>query len=163
MLARHLVSLALPVTVTIAVPALILGTGGGELAWGAPALSAVVLLALGCVAIAVGLAFVAWTVSLFVTTGGGTLAPWDPTQRLVVRGPYRRVRNPMITGVGAILLGEVAIAGSPSLAVWLAVFATLNAIYIPLVEEPGLRHRFGDDYRAYAADVPRWLPRLRTR
>ena len=162
MLARHLLALVLPVTVTIVVPAFVLASSGGELAWGASFPLDVVVVALGCAAITIGLAFAVWTVSLFATTGRGTLAPWDPTQRLVVRGPYRRVRNPMITGVGAILIGEAAIAGSPWLAAWLAVFAALNALYIPLVEEPGLSRRFGDEYRAYAEQVPRWLPRLHT-
>ena len=148
-------------TVAIVVPALVLARAGGELAWGAPLPLAVVLIVLGCLAIAAGLAFVVWTVSLFVTAGRGTLAPWDPTQRLVVRGPYRHVRNPMISGVGAILLGEVVLAGSAWLAAWFALFAMLNAVYIPLVEEPGLVRRFGDDYRAYRKHVPRWLPRLR--
>jgi protein-S-isoprenylcysteine O-methyltransferase Ste14 len=161
MLARHLFALVLPVTVTIVVPALVLAAAGGELAWGTPLPLAVALAVLGCLAITAGLAFVVWTVSLFVTTGRGTLAPWDPTQRLVVRGPYRRVRNPMISGVGAILIGEVVLAGSAWLAAWLALFAALNAVYIPVVEEPGLVSRYGDDYRPYREQVPRWVPRLR--
>ena len=36
-----------------------------------------------------------------------------------------------------------------------------NAIHMPLVEEPQLRERFGADYERYAANVPRWRPRLR--
>jgi protein-S-isoprenylcysteine O-methyltransferase Ste14 len=159
--ARHVLALVLPVTVTIVVPALVLAGGGGMLGWDLPFPLNALVVALGFASIAVGLAFVVWTISLFVRFGRGTLAPWDPTQRLVVRGPYRRVRNPMISGVGAILLGEVLIAGSPWLALWFAFFAALNAVYIPLAEEPGLRRRFGDDYRAYEGEVPRWIPRLR--
>ena len=45
------------------------------------------------------------------------------------------------------------------LAAWLAVFAALNAIYIPLREEKGLEARFGGDYRRYRDNVPRWIPR----
>ena len=161
MLARHVFALVLPVTVTIVVPALVLAGGGGTLGWDLPFPLNVLVIALGCVSIAVGLAFVVWTISLFVRVGRGTLAPWDPTQRLVAQGPYRRVRNPMISGVGAILVGEVLIAGSPWLALWFAIFAALNAVYIPLVEEPGLRERFGEDYNAYSDAVPRWRPRLR--
>jgi protein-S-isoprenylcysteine O-methyltransferase Ste14 len=37
----------------------------------------------------------------------------------------------------------------------------VNALYMPLFEEPGLKRRFGADYDMYAANVPRWLPRLR--
>jgi protein-S-isoprenylcysteine O-methyltransferase Ste14 len=144
----------LPVTVTIVVPALILA--GSEIAIG-PWLLATVGVAL----IAAGLALVAWTVTLFTRVGEGTLAPWDPTSRLVVAGPYRHVRNPMISGVLAILLGEAALFGSVGLLVWFAAVFLLNAVYFPFVEEPDLRDRFGDDYDAYRANVPRWLPRLR--
>ena len=115
----------------------------------------------GVVVVAVGLALVVWTVKLFATVGHGTLAPWDPTSRLVVRGPYRHVRNPMITGVGAILAGEALFFRSWGIAIELAAFALVNAIYFPLVEEPGLRRRFGDEYVEYCARVPRWIPRMR--
>jgi protein-S-isoprenylcysteine O-methyltransferase Ste14 len=79
---------------------------------------------------------------------------------LVVQGPYRHVRNPMISGVLGVLLGESALLGSLPLLAWSGVFWLANAVYIPLVEERGLEDRFGDDYRAYREHVPRWLPRL---
>jgi len=69
----------------------------------------------GCGLIALGLLLLIRTTSLFVPVGQGTLAPWDPTQRLVVQGVYRYVRNPMISGVLFILLGEAALVGSLSL------------------------------------------------
>ena len=53
-----------------------------------------------------------WTNRLFATIGHGTLAPWNPPEKLVVRGVYRHVRNPMITGVFCILLGEAVFFGS---------------------------------------------------
>ena len=52
-------------------------------------------------------------VALFARVGEGTLAPWDPTRRLVVESPYRRVRNPMISAVLAVLTGEALVLGSP--------------------------------------------------
>ncbi|HEX6662140.1 MAG TPA: isoprenylcysteine carboxylmethyltransferase family protein [Gaiellaceae bacterium] len=117
--------------------------------------------AAGAVLVLLGLALVVWTVGLFATVGRGTLAPWDQTKSLVVRGPYRHVRNPMITGVGAILAGETLLFRSWALAVCLAIFAAVNGIYMPRSEEPGLRRRFGAAYDDYRANVPRWLPRLR--
>jgi protein-S-isoprenylcysteine O-methyltransferase Ste14 len=116
---------------------------------------------LGAGLLAAGLALVAWTVTLFVKVGLGTLAPWDPTSRLVVRGPYRYVRNPMITGVGAILAGQALFFRSWAIAIELAAFVLVNAIYFPLIEEPGLSRRFGAEYEEYRARVPRWLPRVR--
>jgi protein-S-isoprenylcysteine O-methyltransferase Ste14 len=77
----------------------------------------------------------------------------------VVTGVYCRVRNPMISGVVAILIGEALLFRSLALLAWAGVVWTLNAIYIPLVEEHGLAQRFGDEYHQYKQHVPRWLPR----
>jgi protein-S-isoprenylcysteine O-methyltransferase Ste14 len=152
---RHVRAIGLlPATVTVVVPAFLLSRNGLDLAAWPLALVGVTL-------VAAGLVLVGWTVALFARIGRGTLAPWDPTSRLVVAGPYRHVRNPMISGVLAILLGEAALFGSLPLLVWFGTVFLLNAIYFPLVEEPGLRERFGEDYERYRANVPRWLPRLR--
>jgi protein-S-isoprenylcysteine O-methyltransferase Ste14 len=114
---------------------------------------------IGLVAGLVGLALALWTVRLFVTQGEGTPAPWDPPQKLVVAGPYRHVRNPMITSVLLMLFGEALIFQSSAIAGWLIVFFVINGVYFPLSEEKGLEARFGDDYRRYKQNVPRWLPR----
>jgi protein-S-isoprenylcysteine O-methyltransferase Ste14 len=116
---------------------------------------------LGGVLICLGLVLMVATIRLFVTVGKGTLAPWNPTQRLVVQGIYRHVRNPMIAGVFFVLLGEAILAASLPLLGWFAVFVVVNAVYIPLVEERGLVKRFGADYLTYQQNVPRWIPRLR--
>ena len=97
--------------------------------------------------LAFGLCMIAWTVALFAGVGRGTLAPWDPPERLVVRGPYRYVRNPMITGVVSVLLGEAALFGSPAVLAWAGFVFALNAVYFPLIEEPDLRSRFGAGLR----------------
>jgi len=109
---------------------------------------------------ACGLALFTWCLSLFVRVGRGTLAPWDPTSNLVAVGPYRHVRNPMITGVLAMLVSEALFFRSLAIALWALAFFAANHVYFLLSEEPGLDRRFGDGYRAYKANVPRWLPRL---
>lgn len=162
-LARHLLSiLLLPFVVVVVVPRWILTSGvandtrwsaASPLAW-APRLTGVALLA-------AGLALFAWCVVLFGRVGRGTLAPWDPTRRLVAVGPYRHVRNPMITSVATMLAGITLVTGSRAMAVWLAIFVTINHVYFVLSEEPGLARRFGASYDAYRAAVPRWLPRRR--
>jgi len=116
---------------------------------------------LGAIIIALGLALFVSTVRYFARLGRGTLAPWDPTERLVVAGPYRYVRNPMITAVLTILLGEAALLRSLPILVWSGIFFALNAVYFPLAEEPELRRRFGAEYDEYCANVPRWIPRRR--
>jgi protein-S-isoprenylcysteine O-methyltransferase Ste14 len=151
----------LPGLGAVVVPAaILLVTGDLEVGWGLPAGVAWLPPLGGAVLIAAGLALMHRTITLFATEGRGTLAPWDPTERLVVLGPYRYVRNPMISGVLAILLGEAALLGSVPLLTWFALFFAVNAIWMPLVEEPGLERRFGADYVAYKRSVPRWLPRL---
>ena len=108
-----------------------------------------------------GLGLAVWTVKLFIKIGKGTPAPWDPPQKLVVRGPYCHVRNPMITSVLLMLFAEAALLHSLPIALWMLVFFIANSVYFPLSEEKGLKKRFGDDYREYCAHVPRWIPQLR--
>jgi protein-S-isoprenylcysteine O-methyltransferase Ste14 len=148
--------------VTLVIPAALLYRSGGASVGGSLAFPWSALLALaGAGLSALGLVLMARSIALFHRVGGGTLAPWNPTARLVVRGVYRHVRNPMISGVLCVLLGEGALFGSPALLAWFGLFAALNAIYIPLFEEPGLERRFGADYLLYKRNVPRWIPRLR--
>ncbi len=108
-----------------------------------------------------GFSLFAYTVFLFARRGKGTLAPWTPTQRLVVSGPYRYCRNPMITGVLAMLLGEAFFFNASALLVWAGVFFLINTAYFVFKEEPDLVKRFGDDYLRYRRSVPRWIPRVR--
>jgi protein-S-isoprenylcysteine O-methyltransferase Ste14 len=160
-LLRHLFAiLVLPVVMAIVVPSWLLTryalmdsrwSADSGLIWPMRGIGALLLLA--------GFLLFAWCVTLFARVGQGTLAPWDPTTRLVAVGPYRYVRNPMITGVATVLAGWAVFTGSWVLALWLVVFVAFNSAYFMLVEEPGLEHRFGAPYREYKARVPRWLPR----
>jgi protein-S-isoprenylcysteine O-methyltransferase Ste14 len=159
---RHLRAIGLlPGVVAVLVPALIVSADGPNVGWELPAGIAWLPALGGAALIGLGLLLLVRTVRLFATVGQGTLAPWDPTSRLVVRGPYRHVRNPMISGVLCLILGEAALLGSAPLLLWFAAVFAVNAVYMPLVEEPGLVERFGADYETYRANVPRWIPRLR--
>jgi protein-S-isoprenylcysteine O-methyltransferase Ste14 len=160
---RHaLAVLLLPGTVVVLVPVLIVRASGSiSVGWGLSGLVAALPIALGLALLALGAVLVVWTIALFVRVGRGTLAPWDPTATLVIQGPYRHVRNPMISGVLFLLLGEAVSLGSWLLLAWFAAVAGVNAVYLPLVEEPGLVERYGAEYERYRADVPRWVPRLR--
>jgi protein-S-isoprenylcysteine O-methyltransferase Ste14 len=97
----------------------------------------------------------------FALQGGGTPAPVYPTERLVVTGAYRWVRNPMYVGVSAAILGQALLFGSAALLAYgLAVAGAFHA-FVLLYEEPTLRARYGAEYDAYRANVRRWIPRLR--
>lgn len=100
------------------------------------------------------------TVFLFNTIGKGTLAPWQPTQKMVIVGLYKYCRNPMIISVLFILIGESLVLNSIKIAVWAIAFLIINTTYFILKEEPDLHKRFGNDYDKYKKNVPRWLPRL---
>ncbi|MGH9331954.1 MAG: methyltransferase family protein, partial [Vicinamibacterales bacterium] len=61
--------------------------------------------AIGAAAAVLGLSLALWCVLAFGVVGKGTPAPFDPPRRLVVRGPYRFVRNPMYIGAIVALTG----------------------------------------------------------
>ena len=156
MIVRHLLAvLLLPFMVVVAVPYWLLAS------WAGTGSRWTLLWPLGIALFAFGLTVFSWCVGLFARVGQGTLAPWDPTQKLVAVGPYKYVRNPMITGVAAMLLGETLFFGSWVIGLWALLFMLVNHTYFVLSEEPGLAQRFGENYRAYKANVPRWIPRLR--
>jgi protein-S-isoprenylcysteine O-methyltransferase Ste14 len=158
---RHAFAIViLPVTMTILIPWWVIRGNGivfqpplAPLDW--------LCVIVGVLIFAAGFGLFVATVFLFATRGRGTLAPWDPPSRLVIFGPYRYVRNPMIAGVILVIVAESLVFRSLSLAEWAAAFLVLNAIYFPLIEEPGLERRFGDAYRQYKRHVRRFIPRVR--
>jgi protein-S-isoprenylcysteine O-methyltransferase Ste14 len=160
-LLRHALAIAvLPFTVAVLVPLWI--ARRNEIALGlAGSASGLALQLLGLAVLGVGLALFVASLRRFATEGEGTLAPWDPPRHLVVRGPYRWVRNPMISGIVFVLVAEALILRSLPHAGWALAFLGLNLAYIPWFEEPQLERRFGDAYREYRRHVPRVLPRLR--
>lgn len=159
---RHALSiLILPTTVTIIVPRWIVRAYAGVDTRWPPTAASWMPRSLGVLLGLAGLALVAWCIALFGRVGKGTLAPWDPTRKLVAVGPYQYTRNPMISGVATILVGEALAIGSWRLALWAATFITLNHVYFLLSEEPGLERRFGEPYAEYKRTVPRWIPRFR--
>jgi protein-S-isoprenylcysteine O-methyltransferase Ste14 len=151
----------LPGVVTVIIPGILISSGGAvDFGWALPSPFSFVPWAFGTCLLGLGLLLMFKTITLFAKIGKGTLAPWTPTRKLVIHGIYRHVRNPMISGVFCVLLGEANVLGSRPLLYWSFVFGLLNLIYIPLLEEPGLERRFGEAYVQYKKNVPRWLPRL---
>jgi len=110
---------------------------------------------------AAGLVLMVWTMRLFTLKGGGgTPAPWEPIRNFIVLGPYRYVRNPMLTGVILFLVAEAILFRSLPILLWALLFFVLNTVYFALSEEPQLEKRFGQAYTDYKRAVPRWLPKL---
>jgi protein-S-isoprenylcysteine O-methyltransferase Ste14 len=108
-----------------------------------------------------GMVLMVWTMRLFTLKGGGgTPAPWEPIRNFIVLGPYRYVRNPMLTGVILFLVAEAILFRSLPIFLWALFFFVLNTVYFALSEEPQLEKRFGQAYTDYKRNVPRWLPKL---
>jgi len=158
---RHLLAIAvLPFTVAVLIPLWLTRRNGTALAVGSN-LGELLAQAAGLALLGLGLLLFGSSLRHFAVEGQGTLAPWDPPRRLVVQGPYRYVRNPMISGVVLVLFGEALVLLSRPHLQWALIFLAINAVYIPLFEEPLLALRFGKSYRNYRRHVPRLLPRWR--
>jgi protein-S-isoprenylcysteine O-methyltransferase Ste14 len=120
-----------------------------------------VLVVAGAALIAAGVAVLLNAFARFVLEGIGTPAPVAPTERLVVGGLYRYVRNPMYVAVGATIVGQALLLGRPALLLYAALFWLVVAAFVRAYEEPTLSARYGEEYAAYRRAVPGWLPRLR--
>ena len=112
----------------------------------------------GALPLAIGAAIYFWCAWDFVFSGSGTPAPIDPPEKLVVRGLYRYVRNPMYVGILAILIGESLLFASQRLLEYAVVVFIFFFLFIVLYEEPALRLKFGESYRRYCGNVNRWVP-----
>ncbi|MGF1506667.1 MAG: methyltransferase family protein [Anaerolineae bacterium] len=152
----------LPGLALVVIPAaLLILTGTFNPAWGLPGTARILLLTGGLLVLAGGLLVLGHAIYLFHAIGEGTLAPWDPTRRLVIAGLYRHVRNPMYVGVLLAALAEVILAGAVWLAAWWAILVVGFNLFVRLYEEPHLRAQYGAEYAEFCANVPRWIPRLR--
>ena len=116
---------------------------------------------LGFLLIAGGLYLLLECFGRFALQGHGTPAPVAPPDRLVVTGPYRRVRNPMYVAVVTLILGQAAFFADLRLLPYAVVVWLGFHLFVLIYEEPTLRRAFPPDYAAFTAAVPRWRPRLR--
>jgi protein-S-isoprenylcysteine O-methyltransferase Ste14 len=115
----------------------------------------------GVALIVAGLPLLLDSFARFALQGLGTPAPGFPTRHLVVTGLYRYVRNPMYVAVASVIFGQGLLLGNVAVLeygiwVWIAFF-----VFVLAYEEPTLRASFGEEYKRYCANVPRWIPRLR--
>ncbi|HQU82109.1 MAG TPA: isoprenylcysteine carboxylmethyltransferase family protein [Pyrinomonadaceae bacterium] len=93
----------------------------------------------------------------FASEGKGTLSPFDPTKKLVVKGLYRYSRNPMYVGVLLLLIGETVFFQSIFLLVYTVFIFLCFQLFIILHEEPRLKRDFGQEYENYCRKIKRWL------
>ena len=115
----------------------------------------------GLILIAAGLVVVVEAFARFAWEGLGTPAPVAPTRTLVISGFYRFVRNPMYVAVTALIFGQAILFASWGVALYGVVIAATFHSFVLLYEEPTLRETYGEEYVAYCAATPRWIPRFR--
>jgi protein-S-isoprenylcysteine O-methyltransferase Ste14 len=95
----------------------------------------------------------------FVVEGIGTPAPVAPTERLVIGGLYRYVRNPMYLAVVGAIIGQALLLGQLELLIYAGVMQLIFVAFVHWYEEPTLHRQFGEEYDAYKRAVPAWRPR----
>ncbi len=115
----------------------------------------------GLLLIAAGASVLLDSFARFALEGLGTPAPILPPRHLVVSGLYRFTRNPMYVSVLTIVLGQSLFHGNGAVLAYGAIVWLLFHTFVMLYEEPTLAATFGEEYAAYRAKVPRWLPRFR--
>jgi len=150
---RQIVSFILPFTVLVVIPLLI------EKDFRIKSLPAFII---GVYLMCLGLLIMILTISAFIRKGNGTLAPWNPTKKLINGGLYSYVRNPMIMSVMTVLAGESIAILSKSIFIWTLLFFIINNFYFVWIEEPLLAQKFGKDYLEYKRHVRRWIPRFKS-
>lgn len=147
---------AAPGVVAGLVPWALTGWEAGDAPGWAPPLRLAGAVDVGACAVVLVQAFVR-----FVREGRGTPAPIAPTERLVVGGLYRYVRNPMYVAVVGAILGQALLLWRPVLVAYAALAGAGMAAFVRWHEEPLLAARYGEQYLAYRRAVPGWVPRLR--
>ncbi len=156
---RHLSSFIAPAMLGLVIPWVIVWAENVKFA--RPALTASILLRiLGALVGGIGLILLILSIRMFILLGDGTIMPWDPSRKLVIANMYAYVRNPMILSLIILQTGEAFLFRSPGIALLAVLNFAVNTIYFIVSEEPGLEKRFGDEYREYKRNVPRWIPRL---
>jgi protein-S-isoprenylcysteine O-methyltransferase Ste14 len=108
-----------------------------------------------------GAAIAGWAVLTQVLVGRGTPVPLAPPGRLIVTGPYRFCRNPMMLGATIYYFGVGAWFGSVIIGVlmFLLMFV-VGSCYHKFVEERELERRFGQEYADYRKKTPFVIPKM---
>lgn len=114
----------------------------------------------GMVIGAAGAGIALWCIFTFASVGKGTPAPFDPPRKLVIRGPYRFVRNPMYMGEAVALAGAALFYQSLLLLGYMGLLLFFTHLLVVLYEEPTLRQTFGQEYNVYCGRVRRWWPSI---
>lgn len=112
------------------------------------------------VGVALAVMGIAATFGAQLAMGDAWRAGVDPGERteLVTSGPFRLVRNPILTAVMITCAGLALMVPTVVGFAGLAAVVVANELLVRLVEEPHLRRVHGEAYEQYAASVGRFVP-----
>ncbi len=106
----------------------------------------------------VGVPLMAGCAYLLLVPGKDRAVPYDSPEGMSVIGPYKHIRNPFMLGFLLVLWGEAVFLKSVPLMVYALVMSLCIYFWIVAFEEPSLEDRYGEEYRRYKSQVPRWFP-----
>lgn len=115
---------------------------------------------LGMLMILSGLAFIVYLVFVFKVVGKGSPVITEGAKKLIIKGPYQYVRNPMYLTHLWIWLAMFVIFGDVLLILYLLLGWLTLHVFVTKWEEPQLKEKFGREYDEYVKKIPRWIPKL---
>jgi protein-S-isoprenylcysteine O-methyltransferase Ste14 len=92
--------------------------------------------------------------------GKGTPLVTSAPQKILTRNIYSYVRHPMMWALMFVILGQALMYGHIILLVWLIALSRILHLVVVNYEEPQLERRFGESWKEYCQEVPRWFPRF---
>lgn len=119
---------------------------------------------IGSILLIIGMGFAAWSLMAQRRLGKGgpmeglgvNISP--KTQHLVITGPYRYTRNPMLFGTCVFYFALAAFFNSISFLVLAILFTVIMAPLIKLTEEKRLLKDFGGEYAEYKRKTSLFFP-----
>jgi protein-S-isoprenylcysteine O-methyltransferase Ste14 len=112
----------------------------------------------------IGLPLGVWSVVVQNTVGQGGPAEiagievTPKTQHLVVSGPYKYTRNPMLLGASVFYYGIAVYLNSVVAVAMVTLFMALMLVEVRLIEEPRLLRDFCSEYEEYRQRVSMFVP-----
>jgi protein-S-isoprenylcysteine O-methyltransferase Ste14 len=111
-----------------------------------------------------GIIFVIWSNIALIKIGkggpleGAGVAVSPPTEKLVISGPYKYTRNPMVFGTLSVYVSLAVFLDSVLTLIVLIILMSIMANYLKFSEEKRLLKDFGDEFIEYKKKVPLLIP-----
>ena len=121
----------------------------------------------GAIFVLIGAVFMVWSNIDMVKIGRGcptdgfNIALGERTKRLIVQGPYKYTRNPMLFGTFVFYVGLALLFNSYSALIVPIVFISYMVWHVKKFEEPRLYNDFKDEYVEYKKRTPLLFPKFK--